>query len=278
MGEIVSRATVGPELLEGGARRHRLIDADRIAGSHCLFDVVTFDGGTGMQIAVAPTAIVWGQVLDGGATLTADGTERTLAELDAFFLPPGTSAVISSGDGAEFVMLTVIDAAGLDPNLSTVPTGPQFVDLSREPLLQSQHDDRQRIYMASQTLFGTTALAGEIVIFPPGSSGKNHHHIGAEHFQYIMRGAGTAFLDEQPNRIGAGDLVYKYEGERHFVQNDADAEMAFVEFFVPGVWETEWADPALACTWAPTGTNLEGSDPTRDIALHTSDGTLHEGV
>ena len=55
-------------------------------------------------------------------------------------------------------------------------------------------------------------------------------------------------------------------------------EMAFVEFFVPGVWETEWADPAVACTWAPTGTNLDGGEPTRHIAAHTSDGTVHEDV
>ena len=278
MGEIINEHVITAMTLAGGARRQRLIDADRVEGTRCLFDRVMLDVGTSMTVDVAGTVIVWGQILGGAAVLTSAGTERPLSELDAFFLPPDTDATLRSADGAELVTLSVPEATTLDPDLAAITPEPQFVDLSREPLLQSEHDERQRIYMASKALFGTTALAGEIVIFPPGSSGKNHHHTGAEHFQYIMRGTGTAYLDEQPHRIGAGDLVYKYEGERHFVQNDPDTEMAFVEFFVPGAWETEWADPALACTWAPTGTNLDGTDPTRQIAAHTSDGTVHEDV
>lgn len=89
---------------------------------------------------------------------------------------------------------------------------------------------------------------------------------------------GADVLDTDMHVTADCHLVYKYEGERHFVQNDPDTEMALVELFVPGAWETEWADPSLACTWAPTGTNLEGTDPTRDIAAHTSDGTVHEDV
>jgi quercetin dioxygenase-like cupin family protein len=278
MGFIVNRDSVEAQSLTGGALRQRLVDTNHVPGTACLFDRVTFDAGTGMDLAVEATAVLWGQVLAGSATLLTGDTERPLAELDAFLLPPGFTGTLRSEHGAELVTLTVPDAAGLDPDLSSIGSEAKFVDLSTEPLLQSEHDERKRIYMASKALFGTTALAGEIVIFPPGSAGKNHHHTGTEHFQYIMRGSGTAFLDEAPHRVGAGDLVYKHEGERHFVQNDPDTELAFVEFFVPGVWETEWADPALACTWAPTGTSISGEDPTREIAAHTSDGTVHEDV
>jgi mannose-6-phosphate isomerase-like protein (cupin superfamily) len=229
---------------------------------------VLFDPGAGLDVVVDATAVMWGQVLSGRATLLVGHERRPLSELDAFLLPPGFAGPLSSDEGAELVNLTVPDAAGLDPDLASIGSQPQFVDLSLEPLLQSEHDERKRIYMASKALFGTTA----------GSAGKNHHHTGAEHFQYTMRGSGTAFLNEQPHRVRAGDLVYKSEGERHFVQNDPDTEMAFVEFFLPGVWETEWADPALACTWAPTGTSISGEAPTREIAAHTSDGTVYEDV
>ena len=278
MGFLVNHDSVEAQSLSGGALRQRLVDTKQLPGTACLFDRVTFDAGTAMDLAVDATAVIWGQVLAGSATLLTNDAPRPLAELDAFLLPPGFTGTLRSDDGAELVVLTVPDAAGLDPDLASIGSQPQFVDLSLEPLLQSEHDERKRIYMASKALFGTTAVAGEIVIFPPGSSGKNHHHTGAEHFQYIMRGTGTAFQNEQPHRIRPGDLVYKYEGERHFVQNDPDTEMAFVEFFVPGVWETEWADPALACTWAPTGTSISGETPTREIAAHTSDGTVYEDV
>lgn len=278
MGVIVNEDQVAPETLPGGARRQRLVDGERIPGTACLFDRVVFDAGTRMEVVVDTAAVMWGQVLSGSAVVHTPGGGRPLAELDAFLFPPGFGGAVESGEGAELVMLTVPDAASFDPDLHAIGSEPQFVDLSIEPLLQSQHDERMRIYMASKALFGTTALAGEIVIFPPGSAGKNHHHTGTEHFQYIMRGTGTAFQNETPHRIRPGDLVYKHDGERHFVQNDAAAEMAFVEFFVPGVWETVWADPALACTWAPTGTSISGEAPSREIAAHTSDGTIYEDV
>jgi quercetin dioxygenase-like cupin family protein len=159
-----------------------------------------------------------------------------------------------------------------------VATEPQFVDLSAEPLLQSEHDERTRIYVATAKLFGTTALAGELVIFPPGTTSQNHHHVGAEHFQYVLRGSATVFLNETPHRIRAGDLVYKYDYERHYCQNDDDGELAFVEFFVPGEWETVWANPEASCTWSPTGQNMKGGAPSREIESHTSDGTVYEDV
>lgn len=278
MGIVVNQDQVTPATLPGGARRQRLLDGDRVAGAASLFDRIVLHSGESMPVGVHSDAVMWGQVLAGNASLDAQGDARPLSELDAFLLPPGFDGTLRSEDGAEIVTLTVPDATTFDPGLASIGSDPQFVDLSTEPLLQSQHDERKRIYMASKSLFGTTAVAGEIVIFPPGSAGKNHHHTGAEHFQYIMRGTGTAFLNEEPHRIRAGDLVYKHDGERHFVQNDPHSEMAFVEFFVPGVWETEWADPALACTWAPTGTSMSGEAPSREVAAHTSDGTLHQGV
>lgn len=278
MGVLVNEDSVSAEVMSGGARRQRLIDGDWISGTRCLFDRVVLDPGTSMEVQVSDSGIVWGQVLGGTAALRVGDDDRPLSELDAFLLPPGSDVSLVSEGGAELITLTVPDAMAFDPSLASIGSDPQFVDLSLEPLLQSEHDERMRIYLASKTLFGTTALSGEIVIFPPGSAGKNHHHTGAEHFQYIIRGAGTAFLDEEPHRIRAGDLVYKHEGERHYVQNDPDTEMAFVEFFTPGVWETVWADPTLACTWSPTGTNIGGGAPSRQIAAHTSDGTIYEDV
>ena len=278
MGVVVNQDSVGAETLPGGALRQRLIDGASIAGTRCLFDRIVLDGGSRLGLELSGSSVVWGQVLAGEAALEVGADRRPLSELDAFLLPPGFEGALTSADGAELISLTVPDAVGFDASLASPGWEPQFVDLSREPLLQSEHDLRMRIYTASKALFGTTALAGEIVIFPPGSAGKNHHHVGAEHFQYIMRGTATAFLDEEPHRIRSGDLVYKYDGERHFVQNDPDTELAFVEFFVPGAWETVWADPALACTWAPTGTNLEGGAPSRQIGAHTSDGTVYEDV
>ena len=64
----------------------------------------------------------------------------------------------------------------------------------------------------------------------------------------------------------------------HYCENDGDKEMAFVEFFVPGEFETVWVNPEQRCAWSPTGRNARGEAPTRNIATHTSDGTVYDDV
>ena len=51
-----------------------------------------------------------------------------------------------------------------------------------------------------------------------------------------------------------------------------------MEFFVPGEYETVWADPERRCAWSPTGKNALGGQPSRHIATHTSDGSYHRDV
>jgi quercetin dioxygenase-like cupin family protein len=278
MAELFNQDSVNGEELSAGARRQRLIDNARVNGSQCLFDRLTLDAGAAQDLQVPDSGILWVQLVLGSAELRYGDYCRALAELDAFFLPPGSGGELTSSNGAELISLAVPDAAKMDPSLASVETEPQFVDLSTEPLLQSEHDERTRIYVATAKLFGTTAMAGELVIFPPGTTSQNHHHVGAEHFQYVLRGSATVFLNETPHRIRAGDLVYKYDYERHYCQNDDDGELAFVEFFVPGEWETVWANPEASCTWSPTGQNIKGGAPSREIASHTSDGTVYEDV
>ena len=88
---------------------------------------------------------------------------------------------------------------------------------------------------------GTQAFKGEMITYPPGAAAPEHHHVGAEHFQYVISGQGTAILDGKAVRLGVGDLVYNYEYEPHSFINDTDDDFVFVEFFVPGPCDTIWS-------------------------------------
>jgi hypothetical protein len=46
--------------------------------------------------------------------------------------------------------------------------------------------------------------------------------------------------------------------------------MVFVEFFVPGEYKTIWAPGAAVCTWLPTGRDIKGQKPAREIRAHSS--------
>ncbi|MYJ95579.1 MAG: cupin domain-containing protein [Proteobacteria bacterium] len=206
------------------------------------------------------------------------GEDRVLGESQLLFLANAFAGRLASDKGAELILLEVPNAGQFDPESESGLPGVQSIDLGLEPMLQSEHDERTRIYVATPKLFGTRALIGELVAFPPGTVSQNHHHVGAEHFQYVLRGEATVYLNETPQRLEAGDLLYKYDRERHYCENDGSGELVFVEFFVPGEYETVWADPERQCAWSPTGKNALGGEPSRHIATHTSDGSYHQDV
>ncbi|MFL2553353.1 MAG: cupin domain-containing protein [Candidatus Rariloculaceae bacterium] len=278
MSVIFNEKGVSAEELPGGIRRQRLIDADRVEGAVCRFDRLTVEAGGGAEFRLGDSEIVWGQMLEGTVTLNGPDRSYELSASHVVFLPPGFEGSLYSSKGAILITLTVPDAERFDSSIAGNALDVQCVDLEEEPVLQSEHDARTRIYVATKKLFGTSALVGELVAFPPGTTSSNHHHTGAEHFQYMLRGQATVFLDEQPTRIRAGDLVYKYDLERHYCTNDGNDEMAFVEFFIPGQYDTVWVNESTRCAWEPTGKNLRGGEPTRTMAKHTSDGTLYEDV
>jgi quercetin dioxygenase-like cupin family protein len=144
-----------------------------------------------------------------------------------------------------------------------MPGGVRTVDWTREPVLQSEHDARKRVYMATPGLTGTKAFKGEMISYPPGTAAPEHHHEGAEHFQYVIAGEGTALLDGVAHTLRAGDVLYNYEHERHAFFNESDGDFVFVEFFVPGPCETVWSPGANVCAWLPTGVDSGGRPPSR---------------
>ena len=59
------------------------------------------------------------------------------------------------------------------------------------PRLYSQNDGRFRYEAVKENVLGLKNICGEIVVYPPGSSGASHKHIGTEHLFYITEGRGT---------------------------------------------------------------------------------------
>jgi Cupin domain len=258
----LNESTITPESIAGGVTRQRLLTAAHTTGGSVLLDRLQVTAGQAHAISVAAGDLAWLQILDGSATLTHGNAADALTQAHIVFLPPRFSGQLATPAGVTLLYATVPDAARFDANFAKTPPSFRIVDWTREPMLDSEHDARKRIYVATPKLFGTTAIKGEMIIYPPGTEASNHHHEGAEHFMYVLKGRGTAYANESPIAVRAGDLIYY--GDR------GDAEMAFVEFFVPGVYKTIWVPGAAICTWTPTGRSLSGDKPVREIARHTS--------
>jgi mannose-6-phosphate isomerase-like protein (cupin superfamily) len=258
------------EALTAGVERQRLLTPSRVPRTKALLDKVKLAPRASMTFDVARGDLAWIQLLEGEAQLTHGSTRLQLGSTHIVLLPAEVQVTLASKSQVVFLHAQIPNATRFDDKAGTGSRELRVIDWSREPVLDSQHDARKRIYIVTPKLFGTRAVKGEMIIYPPGTQASNHHHVGAEHFMYVLKGRGTAFANEKPIAIAAGDLIYYDERERHFLRSEGREDMVFVEFFVPGVYKTVWAEGAPICTWTPTGHDIRGEKPVRDIAHHSS--------
>lgn len=272
MAFTINEADVSREPVDGAASGHerqRLITRARVPAARVLLDRWTLSGNGTARLTIPADSLAWFQILEGEVVLHGCGRNDALDASHIVFLPPGFSGTLAAATGAVLLVAEVPDAARHDPAFSASPPGFRIVDWTREPVLDSEHDARKRIYVVTPKLFDTRALKGEMIIYPPGTAGADHHHEGAEHFMYVLTGSGTAYAGGKPIRVRRGDLIYYDDFERHYLRSDSDVEMRFIEFFVPGVYRTVWAENALVCTWLPTGRDIRGNTPVREIRKHS---------
>ena len=270
MATIFNESSVATEPAGHGAARQRLLTEARVEGTRILLDRLTLSAGGEVKLAVPAQSVAWLQVLDGEALLAHGGGRQILSDAHVVFLPPGFAATLSSADGAALLFGEIPNAARLDAAFAVSPPALRVMDWTREPVLDSEHDARKRIYLITPKLFGTKAVKGEMIIYPPGTAAANHHHEGAEHFMFVLRGRGTVYANEQPFPVAKGDVIYYPDRERHYLEAAKDDELVFAEFFAPAEFKTVWVDESQICTWKPTGRDIRGQLPVREIKAHSS--------
>jgi quercetin dioxygenase-like cupin family protein len=273
-----NQSSVWPEVLTPGIERQRLLTSARLPRTKVLLDRVKLAPGTSLELRVEPGDLAWIQMLEGETLLNAAPAKLALTSTHIVLLPREVTVSASGKRGAVFLHAQVPNAAQFDAKLANAPPHLRVIDWSREPVLDSEHDARKRIYIVTPKLFGTTAVKGEMIVYPPGTQASNHHHVGAEHFMYVLKGRGTAYANEKPIPVRAGELIYYDDCERHYLRSEGNEEMVFAEFFVPGVYKTVWAQGAPVCTWNPTGRNIRGEKPVREIERHSSGAATPQDV
>jgi quercetin dioxygenase-like cupin family protein len=269
MALVIDSATVADEDLGSGASKRRLFDATIDKSARTVVDRIALTANGSVRLKVPSKGVTYVQVLSGSVSLKAPDGVHGLEDRHVVFLPPDYEVTVRASTRATLLVCEVPDAVALDPEYAKHPAEFRVIDWQDEPLLDSVHDARKRIYLATPKLFGSKAIKAEMIIYPPVTSGANHYHEGADHFMYFTAGSGTAFANEQPVRVKEGDLVYFPDGERHYLtSDDGNGDMIFVEFFTPGSYETVWVN-AKACSWAPTGKNIRGETASREIKAHS---------
>ncbi|MEE9276702.1 MAG: cupin domain-containing protein [bacterium] len=267
---IIRRGSVQAERKAAGVLFEALVTPETVKSDAARMGRWRLDPGSAAELSVPGENIAWIQILQGEGRLTGSEGEHDLTNVNVAFLPPGFQGAFESPNGAAFLLAEIPDAARFDPQIAANPPSFRLIDWTTEPALKSEHDGRMRVYIVTPKLLGTKAAKGEMIFYPAGEACPNHHHTGAEHFFYVLQGGGTYYSDGTPMKMGAGDVVYSHPSEKHYFINDGKEELIFAEFFVPSQNVTVWENPDKACAWLPTGKNIKGGVPVRQIKAHSS--------
>lgn len=264
-----NQSTVAPIVAADGVARQPLLNEQRVPGILFALDRLTVPPGGYKELAIAPGELAWFQMIAGTAAIHTAGGGLAVTTNHIGLLPPGFAGTLASDPGATLLLASVPDAEKLDPSIGADPPPFRVIDWKDEPLLQSEHDARKRIYIVTPKMFGTRAIRGEMIIYPPGTECPVHHHRGGAHFMFFLEGQGTCYAGaDQVMSVRPGDVIYYYDLEPHWVKGGTEGDLIFSEFFVPSAVATVWADPAKVCTWIPAGLNYRGGRASRLIEKH----------
>lgn len=65
-------------------------------------------------------------------------------------------------------------------------------------------------------------------ILPPGASIGVHRHVGDAEAYYFLAGSGRYTDNDVAYAVGAGDLAFVAEGDRHGIENVGDVPLEFI--------------------------------------------------
>lgn len=150
MAVIFNEAAVDAENVAEGVSVKRLITPERVKSDNVRTEIVELEPGAETAIDVDPNDVAWAHILQGEARLTGTAGEQDLTADHFLFLPPGFSGRLGSDGGARLFKATVPDARRFDAGWMPEELTFRCVDWTAEPVLDSEHDARKRIYMVTR--------------------------------------------------------------------------------------------------------------------------------
>ncbi|MGI9607983.1 MAG: cupin domain-containing protein [Acidimicrobiales bacterium] len=108
------------------------------------------------------------------------------------------------------------------------------------PRFQSTRDNRRRVDLVTDDLFGFTDMRADHISYAPGDTAAAHYHVGARHIWFVDAGTGVLHVGDDSYELAAGDVATVGEREVHWFENTGTDVFSFYELWVPAPTETIW--------------------------------------
>ncbi len=92
-----------------------------------------------------------------------------------------------------------------------------------------------------EVIMGNARSQAAVMVLPPGESegDKNNRHKGADQWLYVAAGKGRAIIKGKEYRLSRGMLLLIEHGETHEINNDGDAPLKTLNFYVPPAYDED---------------------------------------
>jgi len=247
-----------------GIKFKNLITKEDLVDSRVTLNYFELSAQKNLAIKNSENDLMWIQILSGSINI-----EDNIIDHNKIIFIKGTKNIDCGAIEPSNLVITKILNYKIHEKTPTdnFEQATNIINWGNEPILKSEHDDRKRVYLLSETLADTDSVKGELIIYPKNTSCPEHYHVGAEHYQFLTEGNVVAVLDGKEYELSKYDVLYNFENENHwFYTKNSNCE--FVEFFIPGEAKTIWTQTTNVCTWSPIGTDINGKKPSRHIEKH----------
>lgn len=178
-------------------------------------------------------------VLSGRARLS-DGRQRsdlgprTFAALDDTHRP-----TLECTDAPDTLVLSVLaPAPGAPPSLPGARPGGTVLDVAAQPVVEEPASGKRRVYLATETTTGSTRAHAMVVTYRADTVTPMHHHPNASSLFVFLGGSGVAVANGLEIPVGPGVAIRYGRGDRHALRCTDGRGMCFLEFHIPGAYET----------------------------------------
>lgn len=107
-------------------------------------------------------------------------------------------------------------------------------------------------WMNTPEVTGTEAFSTGVVLLEPGKGHEQHTHPDSEEVLYVLGGKGVQTIDDEEQRVSAGDMVYIPAGVEHSTENTSWEPLRFIAIYGPPGPEANLRDME-ECTILPPG-------------------------
>jgi quercetin dioxygenase-like cupin family protein len=239
MGKIIDWRTAEARSDAAGASVAPLLDW--FDGTEMMASLVRLAPGARWETNVPAGSDQYLFVLSGATRIEADGKSAALAAPSWVTAEEGLRLALAGG--AAEVLSVVVPPPGAGRGDVGFRGGFTALAVNDLPTVDLPEEKKRRTYLADAALAAGSHRGHAMIVRYTGETfTRKHHHPNAESLFVVLTGKVQFLVDGKDRVLGPGEAAFFPTGNSHGLKSADGNELSFLEFHVPGAFQTKYDD------------------------------------